>query len=94
MLRIGPKFLLFLAVLIYFAPMKKFDAVSAFLADTDWNALFTMTFADVCRRFDADPRLMDNLMYDTFGMSGDEIIEQYRKGLLIFNSVCPRQTKR
>ena len=28
---------------------------------------------------DADPLQMDNLMYETFGMSGDDLIRQYRK---------------
>ena len=75
------KCLLFLALIFYFAGMKqKFDAVCAFLSDTDWKAYFTMNFADVCRRFDADCTQMNNRLYDVFGMSGDEIIEQYRDG--------------
>lgn len=75
------KTLLFLALLLYFAGMKQtFDAIAAFLSETDWNAHYTLTFAQVCRRFDADPVCMDNFMYETFGMSGDEIIEQYRTG--------------
>ena len=62
--------------------MKKFEAITLFLAETDWNVHFTLTFADVCRRFDADSRRIDNMLYDTFGMSGEEIIEQYRQGRL------------
>ena len=62
--------------------MEKFNAIIAFLAETDWNAHFTMTFADVCRMFDADRCRIDNMLYDTFGMSGDEIIEQYRNGCM------------
>ena len=58
---------------------KKFESIAAFLADTDWNAHCTMTFEDVCRRFGADPILMDNMMYDALGMSGDEIIGKYRE---------------
>ena len=74
------KSLLFLALLIYFAPMKdKFEAITAFLSKTDWNACFTLTFEDVCVRFGADPLQMDNLMYENFGMCGDELIRQYRK---------------
>ena len=73
--------MLFLAFIYYFAGMKKkFDTVCAFLYDTDWNAHFTMNFSDVCRRFDADCTQMNNRLYDVFGMSGDEIIEQYRDG--------------
>ena len=79
------KSLVFLALLLYFASMKsKFEAISAALAETDWKAHYTVTFADVCLRFDADPLLMDNLMYEVFGMSGGEIIEQYRLGPMSF----------
>ena len=75
------KCLLFLAFIYYFAGMKKkFDTVCAFLYDTDWNAHFTMNFSDVCRHFGADRIQMDNRLYDVFGMSGDEIIGQYRQG--------------
>ncbi len=63
---------------------KKFNAITAFLSETDWNAHYTLTFADLCRRFDVDPCRMDNLMYEAFGMSGDEIIEQYRRGPMFF----------
>ena len=59
---------------------EKFTAITAFLAATDWNACFTLTFEDVCRRFDADRRRADNMMYEVFGMSGDEMIRQYRNG--------------
>ena len=62
--------------------MNKFNSITAFLAETDWNAHFTLTFSDVCRMFDADRRRIDNMLYDTFGMSGDEIIGQYRQGRL------------
>ena len=74
--------MLFLALLAYFAGMTDFETIAAFLSETDWNAHYTLTFAEVCRRFGADARLMDNLMYETFGMGGDDIIEQYRKGRL------------
>ena len=62
----------------------KFNTIAAFLSETDWNAHFTLTFADVCRHFRADPGRMDNMMYATYGMSGDEIIEQYRTGAMDF----------
>ena len=62
----------------------KFNTIAAFLSETDWNAHFTLTFADVCRHFRADPGRMDNMMYATYGMSGDEIIEQYRAGAMDF----------
>ena len=75
------KSLFFLALISYFATMKqKFESICAVLSDMDWCAHFTITFADVCNCFDADIRAIDNLMYDAFGMSGDEVIEQYREG--------------
>jgi len=67
--------------------MTEFETISAFLSETDWNVCFTLTFEDVCRRFGADSRNVDHLMYDTFGMSGDEIIEQYRRGPMNFVNI-------
>lgn len=61
---------------------EKFDLIATVLFQTDWNVFFTLTFEDVCHRFGADLREMDNLMYEIFGMSGDEIIGQYREGRL------------
>ena len=52
------------------------------ILNSTWNVFFTLTFEDVCHRFGADLREMDNLMYENFGMSGDEIIGQYREGRL------------
>ena len=71
-------------LLLYFAGMKEFETITAFLSQTDWNAHYTMTFKDVCRRFGADCRRMDNLMCETFGMSGEELIEHYRTGAMMF----------
>lgn len=80
------KSLFFLALISYFASMKqKFESICAILSETDWSAHFTLTFADVCICFDADMRAIDDLMYDTFGMSGDEIMEQCRFGPMNVN---------
>ena len=77
----GRKGLLLFDLLPYFADMKnEFNAIVAVLSETDWNVSFTVTFADVCRSFDVDPVRMDRMFYDTFGMSGDEMLEQYRQG--------------
>ncbi len=59
---------------------KQFQSICAFLSEADMNALFTVTFPDICRHFNADLRILDNMCYDTFGMSGDELIEHYRSG--------------
>ena len=93
---LGRKCLLFLALLLFFALMKQiFNTIADFLFETDWNAHYTLSFAQVCSRFGADPLLMDNLMYETFGMSGDELIEQYRQGPMSCLScrVRPRHLK-
>lgn len=69
-----------------FAAMKqKLENILAFLFRTDWNAHLTMNFEDVCKHFDVAPANVDNLLYDIFGMSGDEIIEQYRQGPMSVN---------
>ena len=77
------KRLLFLAFLVFFVLMKT-DDIIAILSETDWNACYTLTLAELCRSFGADPRMVDNFMYDAFGMSGDDIIDQYRRGPMIF----------
>ena len=59
---------------------QKFEAICATLSDMDWSAHFTTTFADICNCLDADMCAVDNLLYNTFGMSGDEIMEQCRQG--------------
>ena len=64
---------------------QKLENILAFLFSTDWNAHLTMNFGDVCKRFDVDPVSVDDLLYDLFGMSGDEIIEQYRQGPMSVN---------
>ena len=64
---------------------QKLENILAFLFRTDWNAHLTMNFEDVCKHFDVAPANVDNLLYDIFGMSGDEIIEQYRQGPMSVN---------
>ena len=54
--------------------MKKFTTLCAFLSEMDRKAYSTINFSDLCLRFDADFCRMDNLMYATFGMSGDDLI--------------------
>ena len=56
---------------------QKFELICGVLAETDWNVHFTVTFDDVCRRYGADPRRMDNMFYDRFGMSGpaDQLLD-------------------
>ena len=52
------------------------------MTEADMKALFTVSFTEICRMFDADPYRIDNMCYATFGMSGDELMEQYRSGTM------------
>lgn len=59
---------------------EKFEAVISFLSDADWDACFTVTFEDICHKFQVPPDQVDNFLYETFGMSGEEIMEICRNG--------------
>lgn len=59
----------------------KFAKVLAFLCEADTRSLGALTFDDVCYRYEADPPQMERLLYDNFGMSGEEIIEQLVKNM-------------
>ncbi len=54
----------------------QFTTIATFLSDADPADLVSMTFNDLCRRHGASPRCMNNIFYDHFGMSGDEVIAQ------------------
>ena len=54
----------------------QFTAIASFLAEADPADLASLTFNDLCHRHGASSRRMNNLFYDHFGMSGDEIIFQ------------------
>ena len=41
-------------------------------------------FSSLCSEYDAELRSMDNMFYDMFGMSGEEVMEQYRNGCIDF----------
>ena len=55
----------------------KFIAITAFLSEADAADLAYLTFDNLCRRHGADARRMDWLFYETFGISGDEILSQF-----------------
>ena len=91
------KYLLFLALLLYFARSLillfyphlfdmntnlQFQSIFTYLNETPVSALFSISFEDICRRYKADPRHMESLCYDTFGMSGDELLQQYIRGVV------------
>jgi hypothetical protein len=76
------KSLLFLVLVSYFADMKKkFATIMAFLCEADPCSLRALTFEEICERYAGDPRQMERLLYDNFGMSGEEIIGQLVKNM-------------
>lgn len=52
----------------------KFTTIASFLAETDPSDLASLSFDDLCRRHGTSSRRMNNLFYDNFGMSGDEVM--------------------
>lgn len=44
----------------------------------------SVAFPNLCSEYDAELRSMDNMFYDMFGMSGEEVMEQYRNGSMNF----------
>ena len=55
-------------------------SVCAFLCEADPDTLSALTFGTICRRYHADPSVVDCALYDTFGMSGEEIMECFCAG--------------
>ena len=73
----------FLVFILYFAGMKsfrKFELICERLSRMDRCICHPIVFPHLCSEYDADPRMMDNMFYDAFGMSGEEVLEQYRNG--------------
>ena len=69
--------------LLYFATMKnvrKFELVCGRLSRMDRCVCQAITFSDLCNEYGADLKIMDNMFYDLLGMSGEEVLEQYRSG--------------
>lgn len=73
--------LFFLALLVFFAEQTRivmksqFETIVTYLLEADRAVLRTLTFDSLCRCFGASPRLMNSCFYDSFGMSGDEVIQ-------------------
>ena len=79
--------MIFLAFLAYFAGMdnnSKFGLICDRISRMDRNLCRTVDFSSICSEFRAEPRIMNNMFYDVFGMSGEEIIEQCCEGSLVF----------
>ena len=57
-----------------------YQSICAFLCEADAVTLNAVTFEDICRSFHADPTKVDRALYSVLGMSGEEIIQQYKEG--------------
>ena len=58
----------------------KFKQICARLASADPGIIGSLDFESICEEYGAEPKLIDNMFYDTFGMSGEELIDHYRNG--------------
>ena len=56
---------------------RKFNQACVCLSDMDSEILNSLDFEDLCQQCKADPKFMNNMFYATFGMSADELIDQY-----------------
>ena len=61
--------------------LTRYQSLCSFLAEADTYTLSSSTFEDVCRRYHADPVMVDRSFYSVFGMSGDEIMQELTKKL-------------
>lgn len=79
--------LYFIPFLLYFAGMNrsmKFELICERLSKMDRCLCHTIAFSSLCSEYGAELRSMDNMFYDRFGMSGEEVMEQYRNGCMNF----------
>lgn len=58
----------------------KFMQVCVRLFDADFNLPGSPEYESICNECDANPKFLDNMFYETFGMSAEELIEHYRNG--------------
>ena len=56
---------------------RKFNQACVSLSDMDSENLSSLDFENLCQQCKADPKQMNNMFYATFGMSADELIDQY-----------------
>lgn len=58
----------------------RFKQVCIRLLAADHDVLGSIDFDSICVECGADPKRLNNMFYDIFGMSGDELIDHYRHG--------------
>ena len=59
--------------------IKKFELLCTLIMEQNRNGIHSADMAELCRECNAAPHQMDNIFYETFGLSGDEIITYYRQ---------------
>ena len=64
--------------------VSKFELICDRLSKMDRCICHPFAFSSLCSEYDAELRSMDNMFYDMFGMSGEEVMEQYRNGCIDF----------
>ena len=64
--------------------VSKFELICDRLSKMDRCICHPVAFPNLCSEYDAELRSMDNMFYDRFGMSGEEVVEQYRNGTMNF----------
>ena len=64
--------------------VRKFELVCRRLSRMDRFVCQAITFSGLCNEYGADVRIMDNMFYDLLGMSGEEVLDQYRSGAMSF----------
>lgn len=57
---------------------EKFEEICSRLEKLGHTCPDPEDFRHMCMESGADPRGMDNLFYETFGISGDEMMSRYR----------------
>lgn len=59
---------------------RKFEELCALMADEKLRYARDVGFAALCEKVEASPERMCNMLYERFGMSGDELLEALING--------------
>ena len=68
--------------------MKNERLLEKFIYELERGDRRTMSFGELCGKTGAAPRRFDRYLKETFGMSGEEIIEVFRKGIPVSMMSC------
>ncbi|MBQ8421162.1 MAG: hypothetical protein IJX11_02760 [Bacteroidales bacterium] len=59
---------------------KKFEELCTIMTDEKLRYMYDVEFEGLCERIGASPERMENILYERFGMSGDELLEALING--------------